>query len=387
MVNKRISLKLKSSKTLEAVILIALWLIILAIPIFTTYNRNGSVFWTPVTQFWRLMVPYILLTLLNHFVLVPYLLFKNKARYFLALLLTFILFVFLLKTIRTNDLKRHNLPTPNAQTEKAEPLPQRQRPFPQNGMPPLPGQNQMRPMPQPFRNSLPPYILSALIALLVIGFDTGMRSLFQWSRTEREKAIVEKENIKTELAFLRNQISPHFFMNTLNNIHALIDVDTEEAKDALIRLSNLMRHLLYESNQDLIPIEKEITFIQSYVSLMKLRYNEKVEILLDLENIRNEVKIPPLLFTSLIENAFKYGVSYKTKSFIHILLSTRKNELNFAVKNSIVYQHSVVEEEKRHSGIGLENTRKRLDLLYKDHYSMEVNNENNIFTVHLKLPL
>jgi LytS/YehU family sensor histidine kinase len=163
-----------------------------------------------------------------------------------------------------------------------------------------------------------PLLNSVFIGILILGFDLGLRTSFKWSRLEQQRTQLEKENIKNELAFLRNQLSPHFFMNTLNNIHSLIDIDTEEAKESIIRLSHLMRHLLYDSEDESIPLSKEVNFIQSYVELMKLRYTDKVKVSFTVDSDTSNISIPPLLFTSLIENAFKYGVSYKQKSFINI---------------------------------------------------------------------
>lgn len=123
-------------------------------------------------------------------------------------------------------------------------------------------------------------------------------------------------------------------MNTLNNIHALVDIDTEEAKHAIIKLSNLMRHLLYDSEGTKTPIKKEIQFIESYIELMRLRFSEKVKITVTIPTIVPDKTIPPLLFTSLLENAFKHGISYKSESFINLNLSFTDTSLIFNIENS-----------------------------------------------------
>lgn len=193
----------------------------------------------------------------------------------------------------------------------------------------------------------------------------------------------EKENVENQLAFLRTQVSPHFFMNTLNNIHSLIDFDTTEAKDSIIRLSKLMRHLLYDSEAEQIPLRKELEFIQNYVELMKLRFSNKVNIELDIPGQVPDKTIPPLLFTSFVENAFKHGINIQGSSFVFITFAFVDECLVFAMKNS----KSGLQKDDEHKGIGIENSRKRLDLLYGDRYSLEIDDGKDEFVLSLTLPL
>lgn len=193
----------------------------------------------------------------------------------------------------------------------------------------------------------------------------------------------EKENAESQLAFLRNQVSPHFFMNTLNNIHSLIDIEKEEAKETIIRLSKLMRHLLYDSEVEEIAIQKEIEFVRNYVDLMRLRYSEKVNINLDIQPDIPEKTIPPLLFTSFVENAFKHGISYQHDSYIFITFSHQNNKLLFRIENSN-YKNEIDEGP---SGIGIENARKRLDLLYGNLYSLKIEEKKLVYIVNLSIPL
>lgn len=229
----------------------------------------------------------------------------------------------------------------------------------------------------------PRMLVFTFLSIMIIGVDTGIKSAIKLSRKEREHNQLEKENVTNQLAFLRNQVSPHFFMNTLNNIHALVDIDVSEAKEAIIKLSKLMRHLLYDSEADRLPLKKEIDFIRSYVELMKLRYSSKVDIVLKTPDHIPQRDIPPLLFTSILENAFKYGISYQKPSFINISLRSKADALIFEVSNSN-HQPS---KKAEYSGIGLKNTRQRLDLLYQDQYVLEVLEKNNVYTVYLSLPL
>jgi LytS/YehU family sensor histidine kinase len=234
------------------------------------------------------------------------------------------------------------------------------------------------------RGPIPPFANFIIFAVLLVGFDTGLRLSFKLFETERAREKLEKEHIGTKLAFLRNQVSPHFFMNTLNNIHSQIDEDREEAKESIIRLSKLMRHLLYDSESDQIALQKEIDFIQNYVDLMKLRYSEKVSIILEIPEEIPEKNIPPLLFTSFVENAFRHGISYRKESTIHIRFSVGPEKLIFRISNSIPETTS---GEKSSGGIGIENARDRLDLIFGEDYTLNILETAEKFDVHLIIPL
>lgn len=173
-------------------------------------------------------------------------------------------------------------------------------------------------------------------------------------------------------------------MNTLNNIHALIDMDGELAKDTVLRLSALMRYLLYDTERKYIPIKEELNFVQSYVDLMIMRLSKRTKVNLDIDVVDEEKQIPPLLFTSLIENAFKYGVTHKKDTFINISFKTTENNLVFELNNTIGHRNN---DKTFYSGIGLVNTRNRLDILYGKNYSFDISDENEIFSVTLKIPL
>jgi LytS/YehU family sensor histidine kinase len=215
----------------------------------------------------------------------------------------------------------------------------------------------------------------------MVGFDTGIRVAFKWSESEQEKNKLENENIKNQLAFLKHQVSPHFFMNTLNNIHSLIDINSEEAKEAIIKLSKMMRYLLYDSNENLVPISKEMEFNQSYINLMKLRFSDKVKIEVKIPQEIPPLRVHPMLFISLLENAFKHGISYKNESFIHIEWVFTPSSILFEISNS-KHPNNVKEEV---SGIGVENTRKRLELLYSNRYRMNIEETDTVYTVSLTL--
>ncbi|MDA3929365.1 MAG: histidine kinase [Prolixibacteraceae bacterium] len=371
----------KKIKYTETIIFTFIWVVFFISPIVMS-NIIDEINWRQIFNVWLRLSPFLLITLINQFFLIPYLFYQRKLWYFLS---TLVLLVFLGTSLllywKTNPINFVNAekfpadrevrrdPPPILRFENKPPGPDSKRP------------SQHLRKPRMLFGAWMPLLNSVFIGILILGFDLGLRTSFKWSRLEQQRTQLEKENIKNELAFLRNQLSPHFFMNTLNNIHSLIDIDTEEAKESIIRLSHLMRHLLYDSEDESIPLSKEVNFIQSYVELMKLRYTDKVKVSFTVDSDTSNISIPPLLFTSLIENAFKYGVSYKQKSFINIELFTKEKNLYFFVQNSKTDMH------KSEGGIGLENTRKRLDLLYARNYEMKIEDAEKSYSIHLKLPL
>jgi hypothetical protein len=376
---------LKNQKTIrftETLLFVFIWLVFIVSPIIFE-NVNNTFNWNHVFSVWMRAIPFLILSVINHFILLPYVFFKRKLIYFLLIMLVLVGLSFCLPLIR--DLKQ------KVATEQFtdDDLLNEGRPFPPQSVQRndfIRRPTELRSQPRGQRpGDLPPFLNSFMLAMLILGFDLGLATTFKWFKLERERESLEKERVKSELAFLRNQLSPHFFMNTLNNIHALIDIDTEEAKESIIRLSRLMRHLLYDSEKELIPLSKEVSFIQSYVDLMKMRFTEKVKVTFIVNSDISNIMVPPLLFTSLIENAFKHGVSYKQDSFVKIELSTNSNKLIFAISNSRSDTNQNPDESA--SGIGLENTTKRLDLLYPSKYQMNIINTVDLFSVELKLPL
>ena len=155
-----------------------------------------------------------------------------------------------------------------------------------------------------------------LSAILLVGFNLTIRFFLKSLHDEEMLKELEHQHLESELQYLKYQLNPHFFMNTLNNIHALVDIDSEKAKRTIIELSKLMRYVLYEANKSQISLEREIQFLENYIALMKLRYTERLTIYTDFPIIVPRVQIPPLLFISLLENAFKHGVSYREDSFM-----------------------------------------------------------------------
>jgi len=200
---------------------------------------------------------------------------------------------------------------------------------------------------------------------------------------EQQKEL-EKEKLNSELAFLKNQVSPHFFFNTLNNIYALIEVNSNNAQEAVLKLSKLMRYLLYESEQGETQLDSEIDFMNHYIDLMKLRLSPKVDLQVDLPTENTNKKVPPLLFIPFIENAFKHGISYREKSLIHISLKMDDDKIVFSCNNSLG-KPSEEKPVENHSGIGLENVKKRLNLLFPAKHKLNIDQTNNEYIVYLEI--
>jgi LytS/YehU family sensor histidine kinase len=221
-----------------------------------------------------------------------------------------------------------------------------------------------------------------ILSVLCIGFNDAVKIAIGWFRDRKNFELLQKENIQTQLSLLQQQINPHFFMNTLNNIHALIDYDSEMAKKSVIKLSKLMRVLLYEIED--YTLRKEIDFISDYLELMRIRVNENVEIRYEYPGNIPAVNLPPLLFISFVENSFKHGILANGKSFIHIKFEIKEGFLCVWIANSRHDKHS---ESPIKEKIGINNSKKRLDLIYGKHYTHIVTESDTSYEVKIKVPL
>ena len=225
-------------------------------------------------------------------------------------------------------------------------------------------------------------IVSLVILILMLAANLGIKLYVKQRRDQKKLADLEKQSLEQQLAYLRYQINPHFLMNTLNNIHALVDIDPEEAKQTIVELSKMLRFMLYEGNKSTVPLTRELDFLDHYIRLMKLRYTDKVKITMRRPDQLPDVEIPPLVLITFVENAFKHGVSYQRNSFIDIAVEMVKNELVFTCRNSHIPQ-----EEDHEGGVGLQNVKRRLELLYGKKYSLKINNTPDEYNILLSLPL
>ncbi|MBQ8493991.1 MAG: histidine kinase [Alistipes sp.] len=226
---------------------------------------------------------------------------------------------------------------------------------------------------------------NVLIGVLMAGANSMIKLYYRTIETERRMAILEKQNIETQMKYLMYQINPHFLMNTLNNIHAMIDFDSDMAKRSVMELSHMLRHVLYDSSEENTSLDKEVEFLHNYIELMRIRYDDDVDIKLNTPDVTlcRKIKMPPLLLIVLVENAFKHGISYNNKSFITINIAVDGNELSCVVANS---RHNSPATGR--SGIGLNNITKRLDILFGDRYSLSTDETDaNVYIVELVIPI
>jgi hypothetical protein len=357
----------------EPFIIIAFWALLFTSPLL--FGRfEDEIDWNHIFKVWLTYLPLLGLFFINRFLLLPKLFFKGKRLQYLIWTLLLIISMAAIFFAFESKKNRSQFPPP----DRLESRDFQQPPPPEfsvNERPVIPPR-ESRP------ESIPMFANFLILAVLLVGFDTGLQISMRWASLEQEKMKLQKEGVENQLAILKYQVSPHFFMNTLNNIHALVDIDTVEAKSAIIKLSNLMRHLLYESEGKTTPIKKEIEFIKSYIELMRLRFSDKVKINVKIPSEIPDKSIPPLLFTSLLENAFKHGISYNKQSFINISISFLERELQFSIENS---NHP--EETLEASGIGLENTKQRLALLFQESFDLNFSETKDMYKVNLNIPI
>jgi len=230
-------------------------------------------------------------------------------------------------------------------------------------------------------------IVSLALIALVLGIGTSFTAIQKWQGDIRLRAALEQEKISSELSFLKAQINPHFFFNTLNNIYALTSVNIDTSRKALHQLSRMMRYVLYDTQNATTLLSQEIAFIKDYINLMELRLTEKVTVTFQSPATLKDVPLAPMLFLPFVENAFKHGVSAILASNILISVEQYEESLVLKVENSVFDDQSASLEENK--GIGLVNTIRRLDLLYPGKYTLQINepNVNNIYSVHLTLNL
>jgi len=222
-----------------------------------------------------------------------------------------------------------------------------------------------------------------ITSFLVSGFAVGLRYAESALRKEEEIKELEREKLNSELALLKNQVSPHFFFNTLNNIYSLIEINQEDAQKAVLSLSKMMRYMLYESEQGNTRLSHEIEFMKGYIDLMQLRMSDRVRLTVDWPEEYDDHDLPPLLFIPFIENAFKHGVSYQGNAFIEISLRSEKDQITFTVSNSI--SGAIGSAPQVASGIGLDNVRKRLALLYPGRHELRIDERDSVFSVSLSI--
>ena len=324
-----------------------LMLLLLPLAIFLS-TRNWESTSTSLLMVWQLLRAPLVVYFANFYIFGPYLFFKRRFWWFALcniLLITGVNygFVYGYFAIRNNGL---NMP-PNAWM----------------GF---------------FSGAFMFFLLNLVMAAVAIGIRhfIRVRQLKQQLEEERHK------NTEAELAWLKNQINPHFLFNTLNNISSLTQIDADAAQDAIAQLSDLLRYAMYETNKTLVAIGGEVDFMRNYIELMRLRCNDRTQIDYRFDVGDGHAQVAPLLFISLIENAFKHGTSTNRPSSISISMRLADDVLTFTCDNT---NFPKSDNDRSGSGIGLENTRRRLELMYPDSYTWQQTVEDGIYHIAISL--
>jgi len=226
-------------------------------------------------------------------------------------------------------------------------------------------------------------LTTLVLFLIVLVISISINILSALYETQRLKRNIENEKNKAELLFLKSQINPHFLFNTLNSIYYMTLKKSDDAPKAVIKLSDIMRYILTEASADFVPIQQEIDYIEKYIDLQKLRISDNTKVDYKFEGEINELQIAPLVIIPFVENAFKYGVSSHSESSIHIKIEVLHNTLHLRVINTIITQVDEIEGTE----IGLNNIKKRLDLIYPDQHELTIESDSDIFEVSLQINL
>lgn len=401
-------------KQQETVIYLVLWGLLFMAPIMSLYirttNDTSLTFnWDEVLMVWREYGVFFAVFLVHNYLLAPLLVHKQQKLIYFSIVIALVgAFTF----YQCQDRPKHHAPRiEKMERPELNEHPSRQeRPELMEGPenpehPQFAGDGAYRPHgPQHFRRDdhRPPVILSqhdvitVIILILMLGMNLGVKLYFKQKADQRQLTELEHKNLEQQLEYLKYQLNPHFLMNTLNNIHALVDIDGERAKEAIIQLSKILRYVLYETNNKRVSINKELEFMQNYTDLMRMRYGKKLQFTdtscqLVTPGTDQPQMIPPLLFISFVENAFKHGVSYQQPSFIEITGKRYKdkqehNRLLWSCRNS-KHQKQQQTTVPQQGGVGMANVRQRLDIIFGNNYTLNVNETDNTYEVTLDIPM
>ncbi len=226
------------------------------------------------------------------------------------------------------------------------------------------------------------FISAGLTSIFFLFLSTALKFSVDWFLNERIQRDLENQRLSAELAFLKSQINPHFLFNSLNSIYSLAYQKSDMTPEAILKLSEIMRYMLYESNDNKVDLEKELQYLQNYIDLQKIRFGDKAFVDYKLTGEVGSQKIVPLLLIAFIENAFKHGVANDPSSPICLRINLDGTHLHFFMENK---KHMMNRDTE--GGIGLNNVKRRLDLLYPGKYTLTIQDETNVYTCELSLVL
>lgn len=370
-------------KTYKIVIHVAAWLLFMAFPLlFLGEGPNETSNPLQVLKtypYWAFCLTYVFIFYINTYVFIPRFFLKGKYVIYGSLILILFASVYFLepfdRMIRANRSGRewHRPPPgwkPSAQFNTQMPGAKFNGPRNWNGQ---------------RGGGRPRHIdtTSMFIFLMIIALSTAVKTMQQWQLTEQRMAQAEADRASAELSFLKAQINPHFLFNTLNNIYSMIIAGSEHAADSIMKLSNIMRYVTDEVTDNFVPLQSEIDCISDYIDLQRLRIGETTPV--DFVVVGNPAKkvIAPLILMTFVENIFKYGISKRDYSPIEIKIIVLDSGIAFFCQNQLFLNRA--EGIKESTGIGIKNTRQRLDRLYPGKYLLTIENDNEKFSVNLTL--
>lgn len=321
-------------------------------------NNDKAIFW--INSYYYQLVFMMVAFYVNYLVIVPRFFFLQRKIYFFGVILLFAILLLLTSQYLYNLLQIESLKPENIHLGNTI------RRYRTLGI-------------------HPKLVDNFFLMLVVLGFSSGMAIIQQFKKNEAKQKEIEKASVESELAFLKNQISPHFFFNSLNNIYALIAIDSSKAQKSVEKLSGLMRYLIYDSDIKTVDVKKEFDFIRNYVDLMQQRLTSRIKLIVTIDSDPPDAKIPPLLFIPFIENAFKHGISYRENSFITISIIADMHKIVFECTNSIPENKKELINTK--GGLGIVNIKKRLELIYGNLAKLKIHKDKNQYMVHLTIPL
>jgi two-component system, LytTR family, sensor kinase len=340
---------------------------------------------------------YVSLFYISYSFLIPFFLFRDKLLAFISSSVILIALAFF-----TNQVTTRNQFMSTERQREAESGINSFRPFPFAPKPPdfrwfpaLPNDSdtirrhdqfgEMPNRPRPPRGIDFNRIMFPLYGLLLVYFSSIIiKMLIKFKEDERKKEDIMKERVATELLYLKQQINPHFLFNTLNNIYSLSIKNPEITPEAILKISSILRYTLYKTDNSPSLLKDEIEIISTYIDFQRLRSKNELPVTYNVTGIIENYKVESFILIPLVENAFKYGMANIKDSFINIQVTIINDNLEFIVSN----KKSLIEEsDPEHSGIGLKNIKRRLDLVYADYHEFKITDEVDVFTVNLKLPL
>jgi len=336
-----------------------IWCFIITASLLPFYQNFTSI----TAEFYVQWLSGILLFYANYFYFVPNLLLQKRYTSYLAIVIGIVSILTCIKIFWFSP-EFHNI--------------HHQRIFDIHGKELIPGKNPFK-KPQPFFFKFFP----SLFYLFIVSISTLIKTLSEFYTNQQNKLISETNKTSTELNYLRKQTNPHFLFNALNSIYSLAYKKSDLVPDAIVTLSEMMRYMLYETDNKAVSLEKEINYIKNYIDLQKLRLNNIENIYLNIHGETRNKLIEPLLLISFIENAFKYGTDYKGAAFVKIKISIEDNILDFWIENKI--ENHI--KDPNNSGIGLSNIKNRLNILYPNAHQLTIEQSDNKYSVHLNLKL